>query len=228
VKYGVRTFLGLALVGFGILAANWSMYHLARTGTCASGGPYVSARPCPAGTGWHIMAMFIAVFASLIGMGVFAVRGTKRAASAVGLGVLTWGLFFVTLGVTGLVAAYGPAAGDDAGSKLGSSIVAGIFIPMGAIPIIGSFLFARSWRKHGVPGRRALRIGGSGFQFPSASASATATPPSGQAKTKAKPKAAAASPDPLERLKELADLRDRGVLTPEEFEAQKDQVLRDM
>lgn len=221
-KYPVRTTLGLLLVGFGILAANWSMYHLARTGTCASGGPYVSARACPAGTGWHIMAMFVAIFAGLIGLGVFAARGSKRAASAVGLGVLTWGLFFVTLGATGLVAAYGPAAGGDTGSKLGSSIVAGIFIPMGAIPIIGSFLFAKSWRKRGVAGRRTLKIGGSGFQFPAPSAAKASSPP----RAKASPKAGTA--DPLERLKELADLRDRGVLTPAEFEAQKDEVLKDM
>lgn len=42
------------------------------------------------------------------------------------------------------------------------------------------------------------------------------------------PQAAAAppaAPDPIERLKELGDLRDKGVLTEEEFEAQKAKVL---
>ena len=37
--------------------------------------------------------------------------------------------------------------------------------------------------------------------------------------------AAPAAPDPIERLKELGDLRDKGVLTEEEFEAQKAKVL---
>ena len=42
------------------------------------------------------------------------------------------------------------------------------------------------------------------------------------------PQAAAAppaAPDPIERLKELGELRDKGVLTEEEFEAQKAKVL---
>jgi membrane protease subunit (stomatin/prohibitin family) len=41
------------------------------------------------------------------------------------------------------------------------------------------------------------------------------------------PQAAAppAAPDPIERLKELGDLRDKGVLTEEEFAAQKAKVL---
>lgn len=34
-----------------------------------------------------------------------------------------------------------------------------------------------------------------------------------------------AAPDPIERLKELGELRDKGILTEEEFEAQKAKVL---
>jgi hypothetical protein len=37
--------------------------------------------------------------------------------------------------------------------------------------------------------------------------------------------APAAPPDPIERLKELGELRDQGVLTEEEFAAQKAKVL---
>ena len=33
------------------------------------------------------------------------------------------------------------------------------------------------------------------------------------------------APDPIERLKELGELRDKGILTEEEFEAQKAKVL---
>jgi hypothetical protein len=39
------------------------------------------------------------------------------------------------------------------------------------------------------------------------------------------PPAAAPQPDPIERLKELGELRDKGVLTEEEFAAQKAKVL---
>jgi hypothetical protein len=41
----------------------------------------------------------------------------------------------------------------------------------------------------------------------------------------AQPPAPAAGPDPIEQLEKLANLRDRGVLSPEEFEAQKKRVL---
>lgn len=39
------------------------------------------------------------------------------------------------------------------------------------------------------------------------------------------PAAAAAAPDPIARLKELGGLRDQGVLTEEEFAAQKAKIL---
>ena len=39
------------------------------------------------------------------------------------------------------------------------------------------------------------------------------------------PPAPAAAPDPIEKLKELGELRDKGVLTDEEFEAQKAKLL---
>jgi len=41
----------------------------------------------------------------------------------------------------------------------------------------------------------------------------------------APPPAAAAAPDPIEHLKELAKLHEQGVLTDEEFAAQKAKVL---
>jgi putative oligomerization/nucleic acid binding protein len=39
------------------------------------------------------------------------------------------------------------------------------------------------------------------------------------------PPAPAAEPDPIERLKELGELRDKGVLTEDEFAAQKAKLL---
>jgi len=41
----------------------------------------------------------------------------------------------------------------------------------------------------------------------------------------AAPPPPAAAPDPIDRLKELGELRDNGVLTEEEFQAQKAKVL---
>ena len=41
----------------------------------------------------------------------------------------------------------------------------------------------------------------------------------------AQPAPAPAAPDPIEQLKELAALRDQGILTEEEFAAQKAKIL---
>lgn len=46
-----------------------------------------------------------------------------------------------------------------------------------------------------------------------------------QSYDQAPPAAAAPSPDPIEQLKELGELRDKGVLTEEEFAAQKAKLL---
>lgn len=46
-----------------------------------------------------------------------------------------------------------------------------------------------------------------------------------QSYDQAPPAAAAPSPDPIQQLKELGELRDKGVLTEEEFAAQKAKLL---
>ena len=51
----IRTMVGLGLIAISALAVCWAMYHLVRTGSCASGGVYVSRRECPAG---HRLQMF--------------------------------------------------------------------------------------------------------------------------------------------------------------------------
>jgi hypothetical protein len=58
-----------------LLLMTWALYHLVRTGTCASGGPYVSARPCPSDTGAKILGLTGSIFTLLIGGGIYAARG---------------------------------------------------------------------------------------------------------------------------------------------------------
>src|SRR4051812_50060385 len=70
-----RGALGLAVMLAGITAFLFGLYHLMKTGTCASGGPYVSARPCPAGTGGWIAVLIGGGFALLGGGAVFAPPG---------------------------------------------------------------------------------------------------------------------------------------------------------
>ena len=65
--------LGLMIVGVGGFA--FCLYELVKTGTCASGGPYVSARPCPSSTGAYIVGVIGGVFVFLLGGAIFATRG---------------------------------------------------------------------------------------------------------------------------------------------------------
>ena len=141
-RYWFFVLIGLAVCAACIVAIDWGMYHLMRTGTCASGGPYVSARPCPPGTGGHILALIGGVFASFIGMGLYAARGRSetRRESPYPLSLAMWSLLFCTLAGAGLYAVYGPAAPADA-PKGTAIFLAALFIPMGLAPI--PFGFAR-------------------------------------------------------------------------------------
>lgn len=127
--------LGL-LLGLGALVLfDWSLYQLVQTGTCASGGPYLSARPCPEGTGLRIAGLIVAIPVGLIGCALlsFSRRGNWRA--AIGVWLVAWALLFVSSGVVALVAVY---ASDDPvveGARLGVWIMAAIFIPMGLVPL---------------------------------------------------------------------------------------------
>ena len=131
---------GMLIVGASLVATAWAMYMLMRTGSCASGGPYVSARPCPAGTGWQILALMGSIFGGLVGSFV------ARSAS---LGILWFGLFFTITGAVAILVDVGPASPPGAD---GGGIVMGImFIAvLGVGPILlamgGSTLGAKSGR----------------------------------------------------------------------------------
>jgi hypothetical protein len=70
-----RSALGLLLMAAGLAGFLFALYELVKTGTCASGGPYVSARPCPSSTPYYIGALIAGIFAFLAGGALFATRG---------------------------------------------------------------------------------------------------------------------------------------------------------
>jgi hypothetical protein len=76
-QYWFRAGLGLALMlaGLGLLVL--CIVKLASIGTCADGGAYVSARPCPAGTEYWAFGCFGAVVLFLAGLWVFSTRGGR-------------------------------------------------------------------------------------------------------------------------------------------------------
>jgi hypothetical protein len=113
---------GLIVMLAGLLGSTWGMYHVINTGSCASGGNYVIARPCPPGTGLHIVALVAGILVGLIGAGI--------ASDLDGTVAMWFGLFFVLIGADALV-----AIGGGGGLALG-----GLFLVMG-LPAIGWALF---------------------------------------------------------------------------------------
>ncbi|MCW3064777.1 MAG: hypothetical protein JWN32_1949 [Solirubrobacterales bacterium] len=220
------TLFGLVLAGASLVAFSWALYHLIRTGTCASGGPYISARPCPKGTGGHILGLMGGIFGTLIAVGVwYGSRAADR--TGPGLGIVVWVLGFTLAGAAALLAAIGPAHTSSTGSTAGGIIVGAIFIPMGLAGLFGVASSARDSRSSSrlsfgtgssiMPMSSAVRLSGAFATAP------VVRPPA--------PTSPAASPgaggtgDMLSRLERLAELHGEGALTDAEFEAQKRKLL---
>jgi hypothetical protein len=301
-----RTISSLVIGLPGVTIFTVALLHVMKIGTCASGGPYVSARACPAGTGGWILLLTLGILLAVVGMIVGSFGG--------GSGLLVWCALFLGSGVAMLV---NSLTGHDlsGGAKTAGYTVGGIFIPMGGIPLVWLIvnwvrgagerrLKARSKEADATVSRveelerfgmnqakirvsysvqprddasfevsrttNALlnhlpRVGQrvkvrydpsdrNRFEVVTATAAETAaalgaTAPGGvpfgalaslAAVTRAAASGGAApgivgiggaglgaapSRDPLDRLKELTELRDAGALTPAEFEAQKAKIL---
>jgi hypothetical protein len=188
------------LVGVAALALTcFELVKLMEVGTCASGGPYVSARQCPDGTGSRMLILTGAIFAFTIAL------------IASGQGMFFFGLLFCALAAVfirgGLT--------DDSFGPVGFG-VGGLFAIMGLIPIA---MAIRGWfdgdssqgksRAAGIAAFTQMAQQGVG---PTSAVFATPAP-------------AAPQPNTLSQLEELAALRDRGVLTDGEFQAQKARLL---
>jgi len=102
--------------------------HLMDTGTCASGGPYVSAHPCPAGTGTRILLLTGAILVYVVAL-LFS-----------GQGLFLYGLLFVALSA---VFIRGALTDDDFAAA--GWIVGVVFAVMGIVPL---FLAVRGWFSH--------------------------------------------------------------------------------
>ena len=141
-KYFLRTVIGLGLMILCATLMAYALYQLLQVGTCASGGPYVSARECPTGTERLIIAFFPAVIGLMIGAGVYALRGPPPGSEGgrrkVNAWILLWCLIFLGLSFASFWGVWGPDANPGPGGKEGGLIVAFLFAVMGlaALPFI--------------------------------------------------------------------------------------------
>ena len=215
IRYWSLSLLGMLVSLASLLLITWALYHLVRTGTCASGGPYVSARPCPEGTGAKILGLTGAIFALLIGGGLYAARGSRGHGATLGMGIVLWSLLFISLAAATFVAAFGPANNDDPGARTAAIVLAIVFLPMGILPLIGAvgFGFGRARLKSKVS------VGVSKYPKPAPPQFDFSPPP-----TAPGPEAG----DVAARLRKLDELRNSGLLTDDEFQAKKAEILREL
>lgn len=228
--YLAKAILGFALFIGGLVLFNVKLVQLLEIGTCASGNtPYAIRNPCPAGTGTAILLLTGGVLASLIGAFTFALRGdapwSRGSDHRVPTYATLWGIGF---GGTGAVALITGLTDDSlgAGGELGAVIVGATFLVMG-IPALGIAVWSLV---SGLRSRDERAMGPTGSLDPSAG-TLTTSPSSAafQRRVSVPPSrsgtGSAGAADRIAKLKTLADLRQSGALTQQEFEREKARVL---
>jgi hypothetical protein len=180
-RYWSLTLLGL-IIGLGCLFAfGWGLWNLLQTGTCSSGGPYVSARQCPDDTAWHILAVTLAPFVAPLAIVAWALRGGSNR---------SW------------IAKFRPRRKRLADQiARGEAPVPTVRTPAPQPPVPSQTPLNSTWPP------------------------ATWSPRPQSQSPPQSPPAAAPEMSPVDRLNQLSQMKDRGLITVEEFEAEKKEIL---
>lgn len=243
----VNTFVGAAAV----TACLTVLFQCARAvmeigGSCASGGPYVVARPCPEGIGWMTP---VSIVLGLVSLGWMA--GWNSGMPGPKLAMLGWPALFLSLGWAFWEFGLDPP-GDDASTDAGFIVCGVIFVLMGGLPLLAlksrSARRALLWADAPDPAASSMlkpsvrdfaRVASPKFGSRTASGSsappprpapappppAWATAPSGFTSTMAPD--GDASTDLVAELQHLAAMHRDGLLTDEEFALAKQRILRE-
>ena len=127
-------------------------------GSCADGGPYVSAQPCPTGTGTALLLVFACTLTCLIG--TFWAASVLKAPLPL---LLAWPAIFLTLGWNFLEDGLDPP--DGQGVVTGFVVCGVLFVLMGGAPLLLWLSVVRDGRRtRRAPAavhrrRRAVRTG---------------------------------------------------------------------
>jgi hypothetical protein len=128
----------ISLVALASLAAmTYAIWELVAVGTCASGGPYVSARECPAGTGATALILTGSILVYVIA--TIAASFQDQAA-----GGFWFGMLFTVLGGAFLASAITDHAPSDGGVGW---FLGALFLAMGILPTIGSVILLLRGRR---------------------------------------------------------------------------------
>ena len=205
-RYLVCTFLGMTLFAFCWVAVGYGIFQLLQVGTCASGGPYVSARECPDGIGGLMFALTGGIILLFVAAGIYIARGTPpgsdRKPQNAGVVIWFWTGLFWALAIGCFLAVWGPDANPGPGGETGGLIVGF----MGAIMGAGGLLALKF-------GRRKKR------------SSTTVNPAMVKVAQTASRFTGAANPE--DRLETLDRLRKQGTITEAEFQTLKSKIVED-
>lgn len=220
----VLTFVGLAVVTACLTMLFLSMRAVMDIGgSCASGGPYVVARPCPEGVGWLFpLSIWLGIFA----LGLYVASDAHLPGPK--LAVLAWPALFISLGWN--FWEYGLNPPGQEGVVWSWILCGAMFVAMGGGPLIGAVdreAFRNVLWADGDPegsseatrrspsevARRTVSAASPRIRT-HASATASTTP-------SATTGAGAGTEDLAEDLERLADLHTAGKLTDSEFRAAK-------
>ena len=224
-----NTFIGVAAVVACLTVLFYCMRAVMEIGgSCASGGPYVVARPCPKGVGWMTPVSIFAGLASLGWMIAWdhGLSGPKWA-------LLAWPALFLSLGYN--FWDYGLDAPGEQGAVAGWIVCGVLFVLMGAVPLLALKMRevrrTTFWADASGSGERRLGlrpavstvIRTAKPTFRTAAQSPFTTPPPS-------PHAGAgggdASTEMVGELQRLAAMHRAGELTDEEFAIAKQRILR--
>ena len=135
-RHVVKTFVAMTLFAFCWVAVGYGINQLLQIGTCASGGPYVSARECPDGIGGLVLALIGGVLGLFIAAGVYLSRGKPpggaRQPDNAAVVIWFWTGLFWSLAAGALLGVWGPDANPGPGGKTGRLIVGFMGLVMGA------------------------------------------------------------------------------------------------
>jgi hypothetical protein len=225
--YLTKAVIGFTLFIGGLVLFNVKLVQLLEIGTCASGNtPYAIRNPCPAGTGTAILLLTAGVFASLIGAFIFALRGeapwSRGRDRRVPTYAMLWGVGFTG---TGAVSLFTGLSDDSlgAGGELGAIIVGATFLVMGVPALLVAIWSLVSGLRSGD--ERAIGPTGSLASSVGTFTTSPAVGGFGTFQGTPGPRPAAGAADRIAKLKTLADLRQSGALTQQEFEREKAKVL---
>ncbi len=208
-RYVIRTLVGMALFAFCWVVIAYAINQLLQVGTCASGGPYVSARECPDGIERLMFSIFGAIIGLFVAIAIYAGRGappgSERKPQNSLVIVWFWTGLFWSIAVGSFWAVWGPGADPGPGGTQGGLIVGFMGLIMGA----GGLLAVGF-------GRRVSKGDSNQKVRPVVSRMVgTATRFSGAA-------------DPVDRLDTLERLRRQGTLTDAEFETLKAKIVSEV